>query len=230
MGGGQGVMIIHLFLGLSLLLRAKAFTTSIDYHLLPRFYIPSLPPNLSTPTQIPLSDEQSQHALSVLRLSSTPGRRNLLRIFNQVDGEWLARVVTSKKNAPCMIELQSLLRPPPPPTQNPSLYFAPVGPKASKQVLVMGTELGVKEFTPILSDFTDGKNTKLFEEDLKSKSKLEKLLVGATGQVSFRGLLVSSTTLKTTSDTKPISPPTPFSINVSGLNRARDLRFHNSDR
>ncbi|GMI58495.1 hypothetical protein ScalyP_jg1707 [Parmales sp. scaly parma] len=46
----------------------------------------------------------------------------------------------------------------------------------------MGTELGVKEFTPILSDFTDGKNTKLFEEDLKSKSKLEKLLVGATGQ------------------------------------------------
>ena len=151
MGGGQGVMIIHLFLGLSLLLRAKAFTTSIDYHLLPRFYIPSLPPNLSTPTQIPLSDEQSQHALSVLRLSSTPGRRNLLRIFNQVDGEWLARVVTSKKNAPCMIELQSLLRPPPPPTQNPSLYFAPVGPKASKQVLVMGTELGVKESTFLVS-------------------------------------------------------------------------------
>jgi len=108
-----------------------------------------------------------------------------LRIFNQVYGEWLTKVVTSKKNAPCVIELKSLL--PPPPTQNPSLYFAPVGPKASKQVLVMGTELGVKEFTPILSDFTDGKITKLFEEDLKSKSKLEKLLVGATGQASFRG-------------------------------------------
>ncbi|GKY91628.1 hypothetical protein MPSEU_000134700 [Mayamaea pseudoterrestris] len=166
---------------------------SNDYTRLPRIYVGSpeasracslpwakqeqtvapLLPRLKERLQIQLTADQSHYVSNVLRLTKKKKSSSnaLLRVFDGLSGEWLARVVAPQMddssdqqqqrrrrsaNAPLMAECLKLLRPLPMACSSPSLWLAP--PKKRERVrwlIEKATELNVRQVLFLESDYSE---------------------------------------------------------------------------
>ncbi len=103
---------------------------------------------LKSGLDILLKKEDAHYLKNVLRAETGQD----LRLFNGKYGEFSGEVLEISKNS-CVIHVKSLLRPqasPPPIT----LYFAPLRQNRMDTLIEKTVELGLLEFRPILTDFT----------------------------------------------------------------------------
>lgn len=75
-----------------------------------------------------------------------------VRLFNGVDGEWMARVETMSRDA-CALSLVAQLRLQRP-EPGPGLLFAPLKKDAIDVVAIKATELGAARLIPVLTEYT----------------------------------------------------------------------------
>jgi 16S rRNA (uracil1498-N3)-methyltransferase len=143
------------------------------YTSLPRLYIGPLPTILSATTPVPLaidttiklSPEQAHYVTKVMRIGGKQSSsKNLLRIFDGANGEWLTEVRVDETNdsrnrrrsetvvsAKCLHQLRTQ----PTYCKDPWLYLAPLKKARIKMILEKCTELGVGGFTMLSTDRTD---------------------------------------------------------------------------
>jgi len=106
------------------------------------------PHSLKEGTLVSLEEKAFHHAIHVLRLKKS----DTLHLFNERDGEWQGTLVdVSKKEATLLLHHQ--LRAPSP-TQPLHLYFAPLKPDRQHFLIEKSTELGVSDFFPVHTEFT----------------------------------------------------------------------------
>ena len=112
---------------------------------IPRLYIKE---EIVTGREIFLSEERRHHIFGVLRIS--PGCR--IDVFNNISGEWQGEL----KNNEIITPLQ-LIRPPlPEPGAN--IACALINPHKFAFMIEKITELGIKEITPIITEYTQYKD------------------------------------------------------------------------
>ena len=120
---------------------------SDTYHKLPRLFIPQ---PLSSNAHISLTAEQAHYLKNVLRLKPT----GQLRIFNGIDGEWLAELATLEKKSAEAIATQQLKE-----QEHPKhithLYFAPIKKHRMDFLIEKTVELGVTDLHPIITERTE---------------------------------------------------------------------------
>jgi 16S rRNA (uracil1498-N3)-methyltransferase len=143
------------------------------YTSLPRLYVGPSPTTLSSTkpvplaidTRIKLSPEQAHYVTKVMRIGGKESSsKNLLRIFDGANGEWLTEVCLDETNdsrnrrrsetvvsAKCLQQLRTQ----PTSTKDPWLYLAPLKKARIKMILEKCTELGVGGFTLLSTDRTD---------------------------------------------------------------------------
>lgn len=117
---------------------------------LPRLYVdPTLLPEAQPAAPCPVAPEQARYLGTVLRKKTG----DQLRIFHAGIGEWLASIADIRKDRGSLT-LERQIRPPQPcpPLR---LAFALLKRDATDLVLRMGTELGVTEFLPLITERTN---------------------------------------------------------------------------
>ena len=122
---------------------------------LPRLYVSTdtlFLPSLKQGDSCPLTAAQAHYLGTVLRRQSG----DYVRVFNASSGEWLACIIELRKDKG-LLTLERCLRTP---TATPSLKlaFALLKRDATDLIFRMGTELGVTEFIPIITDRTNTHN------------------------------------------------------------------------
>lgn len=130
---------------------------------LPRLYIPldAFSPTClaeHSPKQgetCPLNAQQAYYLGTVLRRQCGDS----LRVFNASLGEWLARIIELRKEKGVIVLEQHLRTPNP--TPDLKLAFALLKRDATDLIFRMGTELGVTEFIPIITERTNTHNLNL---------------------------------------------------------------------
>jgi len=123
----------------------KAFTT------LPRLYIPSTT-GLSQDVQIKLDRDQAHYVTKVMRIDGK--KKNLLRVFDGRNGEWVAQIVVNGRtevSATCLEQLRAQ----PSSSNDAWIVFAPLKKPRLKLLLEKCTELGATRFLPIHTERTD---------------------------------------------------------------------------
>ena len=118
----------------------------------PRLYVSTetfFLPSLKQGDSCPLTAAQAHYLGTVLRRQSG----DYVRVFNASVGEWLACIIELRKEKGCLT-LERCLRAP---NATPSLKlaFALLKRDATDLALRMGTELGVTEFIPTITDRTN---------------------------------------------------------------------------
>ena len=114
-----------------------------------------------------LEKSDAHYLKNVLRAEK--GHR--LRLFNSIDGEFSGEIIEVTKNN-CMVRVESLLRPQTFPPQI-VLYFAPLRQNRMDILIEKTVELGVLEFRPILTDFTQVRKINLERIQLQIKEASE---------------------------------------------------------
>ena len=113
-----------------------------ENYTLPRLYVPD---DLSSDASITLPREQAHYLTNVIRKKTADS----VRVFNGEGGEWRAEIETvNKKSASLRVKEQ--LRAP---TASPdvTLLFAPVRKHRTTFIIEKGSELGVRNFQPVLT-------------------------------------------------------------------------------
>ena len=137
------------------------------HHTLPRLYL--FPDTAFAPdVTIPMTPDQARYLGLVLRRGEGDG----VRVFNERDGEWLARIVSVRKDKG-QIGLTECLRAPHP-ERGGVLAFALLKRDATDLVIRMGTELGVTRFVPLITERTVGQRV--------NEDRLESIAMEATEQ------------------------------------------------
>jgi 16S rRNA (uracil1498-N3)-methyltransferase len=104
--------------------------------------------DLVTGRQVSLSGSQAHYLSKVMRLVAG----DCVRLFNERDGEWLGRIVSSGKNATdlaieeCVRNASS--------ENGPWLAFAPIKKSALDFIIEKASELGVERLLPVDTQFT----------------------------------------------------------------------------
>ncbi|MDR0968462.1 MAG: 16S rRNA (uracil(1498)-N(3))-methyltransferase [Holosporaceae bacterium] len=115
---------------------------------IPRFYVET---ELTTGRETRLSPDQAHHAVGALRLSVG----SVVRAFNARFGEWNCEIIDAKKG---LIKCVSLFRKAAVEKKGPTIACSLINPKRFDLLLEKGTELGVAEIIPIISDYTQYRN------------------------------------------------------------------------
>lgn len=139
-------------------------------HHLPRLYVPS---TLVAAADFLLSEAQSHYLMHVLRLEANDG----VRVFNPVDGEWLARVVSSNKKGVTLTVCESL-RPPERISRAVHLAFSPIKKDRMDWLVEKAVELGVTDLHPILmhrSVVRDVRQERLAAQIIEAAEQSERL-------------------------------------------------------
>ncbi|QHI95643.1 16S rRNA (uracil(1498)-N(3))-methyltransferase [Aristophania vespae] len=118
-------------------------------HTDPRLYILTDNMPFQKGAEISLSPQQAHYIGNVMRRK--PGQN--LRVFDGVNGEWLAKIEFVKRSQ-AVISLSHSLRPQLK-TQGLELIFSLLKRDATELVIRMGTELGVTCFRPVISARTN---------------------------------------------------------------------------
>ncbi len=100
---------------------------------------------LSARARIELSREAAHYLTKVIRKSEG----DFVRLFNGESGEWRAVIETVSKKSAALV-VQEHLRGPAP-TSDVTLLFAPVRKHRTAFIIEKGTELGVRNFQPVLT-------------------------------------------------------------------------------
>lgn len=117
---------------------------------LPRLYIPADTLPVAAPgASCPLPPAQARYLGTVLRKQAGDS----VRIFNGSMGEWLATLDHIRKDKGSLLLAERLRAPLPPPAL--VLAFALLKRDATDLVLRMGTELGVTNFQPLITERTN---------------------------------------------------------------------------
>ncbi len=100
---------------------------------------------LSAGAQIAASEAQAHYLVHVMRRSAG----DFLRIFDGASGEWLARIVTSRRGAALAVETQTR-----PQVAEPDIWlvFAPLKRDATDLVVQKATELGASAILPVFTE------------------------------------------------------------------------------
>ena len=115
---------------------------NVEYHKLPRIFTPS---GLCDQALFAPGADAHHHLFTVLRIREG----DHVRIFNDRDGEWLARVTQAGKKG-CQLQCIEKLRAQSTPGPERSLVFAPIK-KARMDILIeKAVELGVTYLQPVL--------------------------------------------------------------------------------
>jgi len=113
-----------------------------ENYTLPRLYVPN---ELTDQARLDLPREQAHYLTTVIRKSAGDS----VRVFNGAYGEWRAEIESvSKKSTQLMVQEQ--LREPMT-SPDVTLLFAPVRKHRTAFIIEKGTELGVRNFQPILT-------------------------------------------------------------------------------
>lgn len=124
----------------------------------PRLYLNA---RLCAGAQVPVSAEQSHYLKTVLR----KGEGAKVRVFNGMDGEWLARIERVSKKS-CTLIAGECLRAQPENVPLRALYFAPIKKQRLDFLVEKAVELGVSDFYPVLTNRTE--NRKLNMERMRA--------------------------------------------------------------
>lgn len=117
---------------------------------LPRLYMdPALVPTAQEGAPCPIAPEQARYLGTVLRKKA--GEQ--VRVFHAGMGEWLASIAEIRKDRGGLTLERQLRAPQPCPPLR--LAFALLKRDATDLVLRMGTELGVTEFLPLVTERTN---------------------------------------------------------------------------
>jgi len=113
-----------------------------QHHDTPRLFVAG---PLFAGAQIAASEAQAHYLVHVMRRSAG----DLLRIFDGASGEWLARILTSRRGATLAVEAQ--IRPQ---ADEPDIWlaFAPLKRDATDLVVQKATELGVSAILPVFTE------------------------------------------------------------------------------
>ncbi|MFT8719618.1 16S rRNA (uracil(1498)-N(3))-methyltransferase [Acetobacter sp.] len=137
------------------------------HHTLPRLYL--YPETACGPdVTIPMMPDQARYLGLVLRR----GEGDEVRIFNERDGEWLARIASVRKDKGQFTLIERLRVPEP--EYGAVLAFALLKRDATDLVIRMGTELGVTRFVPLITERTVGQRV--------NEDRLESIATEATEQ------------------------------------------------
>lgn len=157
---------------------------------LPRLYVdPTHLLHASTGAPCPLQPDQARYLGTVLRKKA--GEQ--VRVFHAGMGEWLASIADIRKDRG-NLSLERQIRPPQacPPLR---LAFALLKRDATDLVLRMGTELGVTEFLPLVTERTNTHRVnpeRLHAIALEAAEQCERLDVPAIAQVQTLPALLGS--------------------------------------
>ena len=116
-----------------------------ENYTLPRLYLPE---TLSKGVVIDLSREAAHYFATVLRKNEG----DEVRVFNGDDGEWRANLSAVRKKSAAIQILEQLRAPVSVPDV--TLLFAPVRKHRTAFIIEKGTELGVRNFQPVLTSRT----------------------------------------------------------------------------
>ncbi|GBQ21290.1 16S ribosomal RNA methyltransferase RsmE [Acetobacter estunensis NRIC 0472] len=116
-------------------------------HTLPRLHV-SVGETLVAHADLPMTPEQARYLGTVLRRAEG----DEVRLFNERDGEWLARIAGVRKDKGCFTVVEQLRAPAPEPGC--VLVFALLKRDSTDLVIRMGTELGVSRFVPVITERT----------------------------------------------------------------------------
>lgn len=110
---------------------------------------------LQAGSEIALDENQARHVGTVLRLNEG----DALRVFNERDGEWRARVSAKTKRG-MSVRLDAQLREPRS-APDLDLLFAPVKRHATDLIVEKATELGVRRIRPVITQRTIAETVRL---------------------------------------------------------------------
>lgn len=117
------------------------------YYKIPRLYLNS---SFSESAVLEIHDDHVHYLKNVLRR----GAGDTVRVFNGVDGEWLAQIENLKKKSGILC-LQSCIRAQDINDYKLTLYFAPIQKTRMFVLIEKAVELGVHTFVPVLTNRTE---------------------------------------------------------------------------
>lgn len=143
--------------------------------------------------QILIQDSDFHYLKNVLRAKND----DVIALFNGVDGAWLSKIVEISKTK-CTVEVVEQIK-----QQGSfpkvSLYFAPIRQNRMDILIEKATEIGVFEFHPILTEFTQVRkiNIQRLQSQIKEASEQSEHLHVAKiyEPISFSSLLKSQKSL-----------------------------------
>lgn len=121
---------------------------AMSLHTLPRLFVARDGATFADDMDIQMADGQARYLGGVLRREVG----DEVRLFNDDDGEWLAKISEIRKDRGSF-RLQQNLRSPAA-EKGPVLVFALLKRDATDLVIRMGTELGVSRFVPVITERT----------------------------------------------------------------------------
>jgi 16S rRNA (uracil1498-N3)-methyltransferase len=119
---------------------------SDDHHTAPRLFVSAA---LREGAEIAARPEQAHYLGTVLRR----GAGDVARLFNGVDGEWMARLTSARRDR-AILSVERQLRPQTP-EAGPWLLFSLLKRDATDLVVRQAVELGASRVLPVLSDRTN---------------------------------------------------------------------------
>jgi 16S rRNA (uracil1498-N3)-methyltransferase len=163
--------------------------------------------------QVAASEAQAHYLVHVMRRSA--GDR--LRIFDGASGEWLARIVTSRRGAALAVEVQTRAQ-----AEEPDLWlaFAPLKRDATDLVIQKASELGVSAILPIFTERTNGRInlTRAQSIAVEAAEQCERLSVPqVSAPVSFADLLRSWPPARVLAAAVERSSPAPIPASAGAL-------------
>jgi 16S rRNA (uracil1498-N3)-methyltransferase len=157
---------------------------------LPRLYMdPALVPTAQEGAPCPIAPEQARYLGTVLRKKA--GEQ--VRVFHAGMGEWLASIAEIRKDRGSLTLERQLRAPQPCPSLR--LAFALLKRDATDLVLRMGTELGVTEFLPLVTERTNTHRInpeRLHAIAVEAAEQCERLDIPAIAQVQTLPALLGS--------------------------------------
>ncbi len=112
--------------------------------------------------QIVLQKDHAHYLKNVMR--KTVG--DVIRLFNGVDGEWLAEIAGLGKRS-CEVRVTDLLRRQDVGSNRLALYFSPIKKQRMQMLIEKSVELGVTDLYPVLMSHSD--NTKINMDRLRAQ-------------------------------------------------------------
>lgn len=128
---------------------------------MPMEHMPAQNGRLDSGVVIEPTDSQTHYLISVLRLKDGAG----IRVFNENDGEFLARIVSiSRKKITLHLAEQirpSVIAPETEINQSVTLAFAPIRRQRMETMIEKATECGVTTLAPVLTTYTQSPHVNL---------------------------------------------------------------------
>jgi len=118
---------------------------------------------------VPLTDEQNHYLLNVMRRNSG----DMVRVFNDHDGEWLASIIKTNKRT-AILQCKTILQQQRTPLYRTHLFFAPLKKDRLSLLIEKSVELGATDLRPILTNRTENRNLNI--------DRLEKQIIEAAEQ------------------------------------------------